>query len=101
VHAFSALADPTRTEIVDALADRPRTVNEIVGMFTITQPAISRHLKVLRDAGLVRVVPEGKTRVYHLEPGPLREIDQWLDRYRRFWAKKLDALEALMDEEPE
>ena len=101
MHTFSALADPIRTEIVDALATKPRTVNEIVGMFAITQPGISRHLKVLREAGLVRVVPEGKTRVYHLDPAPLREIDRWLDRYRRFWAAKLDALEDFMDEEPE
>jgi DNA-binding transcriptional ArsR family regulator len=101
MHAFAALADPTREEIVGALAMRPRTVNEIVGMFAITQPAISRHLKVLREAGLVRVVPDGKTRVYHLDPGPLREIDRWLERYRRFWAGRLDALEAFMDEEPE
>lgn len=101
MHAFAALADPTRTEIVEALAVRPRTVNEVVSMFSVTQPAISRHLKVLREAGLVRVVPEGKTRVYHLEPAPLQEIDQWLQKYRRFWSNKFDALEAFMDEEPE
>lgn len=100
MNAFAALADPRRTEIVDALAVRPRTVNEIVGMFSVTQPAISRHLKVLREAGLVRVVPEGKTRVYHLEPAPLREIDRWLDRYRRFWANKLDALDRHLEENP-
>ena len=101
MHAFAALADPTREEILNALAARPRTVNEVVALFPITQPAISRHLKVLREAGLVTVVPEGKTRVYHLDPAPLREIDRWLDRYRRFWAERLDALESFMDEEPE
>jgi DNA-binding transcriptional ArsR family regulator len=100
MHAFSALADQTRTEIVDALATRPRTVNEIVGMFAITQPAISRHLKVLREAGLVRVVPEGKSRVYHLDPAPLREIDTWLDRYRGFWSGRLDALERHLEANP-
>jgi DNA-binding transcriptional ArsR family regulator len=101
MHAFAALADPTREGILNALAVRPRTVNEVVALFPITQPAISRHLKVLREAGLVTVVPTGKTRVYHLDPAPLREIDRWLDRYRRFWADRLDALESFMDEEPE
>ena len=101
MHAFAALADPTRTEIVDALAVRARTVNEIVAMFRVTQPAISRHLKVLREAGLVTVRPEGKTRVYQLDPRPLQEIDAWLGRYRRFWAARMDALERHMDEEPE
>ena len=101
MHTFEALADSTRTEIVEVLAARPQTVNEIVALFPISQPAISRHLKVLREAGLVTVRPEGKTRVYQLDPAPLRELDRWLDRYRHFWASKLDALEAFMDEEPE
>jgi DNA-binding transcriptional ArsR family regulator len=101
VNTFAALADPTRTQIVDAIAVRPRTVNEIVGLFDVSQPAISKHLRVLREAGLVSVVPEGKTRVYHLDPRPLRELDIWLQRYRKFWATRLDALESFMDEEPE
>ena len=86
MEAFGALADPTRARIVDSLATGPRTVNEIVELFSITQPSISRHLRVLRKAGLVSVQPEGRQRVYRLEPGPLREIDRWLDRYRQFWA---------------
>ncbi len=101
MNTFAALADPTRTQIVDAIAARPRTVNEIVGLFDVSQPAISKHLRVLREAGLVSVVPQGKTRVYHLDPRPLRELDGWLQRYRKFWATKLDALESFMDEEPE
>ncbi|MGE0599502.1 MAG: ArsR/SmtB family transcription factor [Dehalococcoidia bacterium] len=100
MHAFAALADPTREEIVQALAERPRTVNEVVALFPISQPAISRHLKVLREAGLVRVQPEGKTRVYHLDPAPLQEIDSWLDRYRKFWAGRLDALERHLEANP-
>jgi DNA-binding transcriptional ArsR family regulator len=99
MQAFGALADPTRAQIVDALAARPRSVNEIVALFSISQPSISRHLRVLRDAGLVSVHPDGRQRVYRLDPGPLREIDQWLDRYRKFWARRLDALERHMDEE--
>jgi DNA-binding transcriptional ArsR family regulator len=98
MNAFAALADPTRAEIVDALAERGRTVNEIVGLFSLTQPSISRHLRILREAGLVSVEPDGQRRVYRLDPAPLREIDHWLDRYRKFWAGKLDDLERHMDE---
>ena len=97
--AFAALADPTRAGIVDALAERSRTVNEIVSLFSLTQPSISRHLRILREAGLVSVLPKGQSRVYQLDPRPLREIDQWLDRYRVFWDRKLDDLERHMDEE--
>jgi len=97
--AFAALADPTRARIVDALGEQERTVNEIVSLFAITQPSISRHLRILREAGLVTVRPDGQRRVYGLDPRPLREIDQWLDRYRRLWARRLDALERHMDEE--
>ena len=85
---------------MEAIASRPRTVNEIVELFAMSQPAISRHLRVLREAGLVRAVPEGQTRVYHINSAPLQEIDRWLDRYRRFWAGKLDALEQHMEEIP-
>ena len=100
MQAFAALADPTRARIVDSLAERGRTVNEIVDLFPITQPSISRHLRILREAGLVSVHPSGRQRVYRLDPRPLREIDHWLDRYRKFWASRLDALERHMDEEP-
>ena len=99
MQAFGALADPTRARIVDSLAAGPRTVNEIVKLFSITQPSISRHLRILREAGLVSVHPEGRQRLYRLDPRPLREIDRWLDRYRQFWADRLDALERHMDQE--
>ena len=101
MNTFAALADPTRAEILDAVATRPRSVNEIVSLFDISQPAISRHLRVLRESGLVSVRPHGQNRVYHLEPRPLQEVDRWLDRYRRLWASRLDALESHMDEDPE
>ncbi len=100
MNTFAALADPIRTEIIDSLGQRPRTVNEIVSLFDVTQPAISRHLRVLREAGLVSGRPEGQTRVYHLNPAPLQELDTWLQRYRKFWASKLDALEQHMEENP-
>ena len=76
------------------------SANEVVDRFKLSQPAISRHLRVLREAGLVRVEPVGRRRIYHLDAAPLRDIDGWLDRYRRFWSGRLDALEELIDEEP-
>ena len=100
MNVFGALADPTRAEIVEALATRGRTAGEIVELFPISQPSVSRHLRVLREAGLVSVEPQGRKRVYRLDPAPLRELDGWLARYRKFWASKLDALERHMDEEP-
>jgi DNA-binding transcriptional ArsR family regulator len=99
VNAFGALADPTRAAIVETLADGERTVGEIVARFRLSQPSISRHLRVLREAGLVSVQPDGQRRVYHLDPAPLREIDAWLERYRQLWSGRLDDLERLMDEE--
>ena len=99
MNTFAALADPTRVQIVDALAKRARTVSEIVELFSISQPSISRHLRILREAGLVSVQPEGRQRLYDLDPRPLHEIDSWLERYRKFWAGKLDALEQHLDEE--
>ncbi len=100
MNVFAALADPTRAEIVDRLAGGPLTATEVVDQFEISQPAISRHLRVLREAGLVTVQPAGRQRIYHLDPAPLRDIDGWLDRYRRFWSGRLDALEDFMDQEP-
>jgi DNA-binding transcriptional ArsR family regulator len=99
VNTLSALADPTRARIVEALAERGHTVNEIVALCSLTQPAISRHLRVLREAGLVSVHPDGQRRVYRLDPRPLRELDRWLDRYRSLWAGRLDDLERHLDEE--
>jgi DNA-binding transcriptional ArsR family regulator len=93
MNTFSALADPIRLDIVETLAVRSRSVNELVGMFDVSQPAISRHLRILREAGLVSVMPVGQSRVYRLDPAPLREIDAWLERYRDFWSSRLDALE--------
>ena len=96
---FGALADPTRAGIVDALASRERTVSEIVALFPISQPSISRRLRILREAGLVTVEASGRLRRYRLDARPLREIDEWLARYRTLWADRLDALEAHLDRE--
>jgi DNA-binding transcriptional ArsR family regulator len=91
---FAALADPTRQRIVEMLADREIPAGEIAGRFDMTAPAVSQHLKILRSAGLVRVRAEGQRRMYALEPAALHELDAWLDRFRRFWSGRLDALEA-------
>ena len=93
MEAFAALADPTRRRIVELLADREHDVAELNAHFPISQPAVSRHLRVLREHGLVRSRPEAQRRVYSLDPTPLAELDHWLARYRSFWAQRLDALE--------
>lgn len=90
---LAALADPTRRRIVELLAERERDAGEIGSHFTVSQPAVSRHLRVLREGGLVRVRPQAQRRLYSLEPGPLEELDAWLDRYRGFWQQRLDALD--------
>jgi DNA-binding transcriptional ArsR family regulator len=99
VNAFAALADPTRARIVQVLARRERTAGELGKLFPLTQPAVSQHLRVLREAGLVVATRDAQRRVYRLDVRPLREIDRWLDRYRRLWAERLDDLEQHMDEE--
>ena len=96
---FTILADDTRRQIIDLLAERDRSVNELVDVFDVSQPAVSRHLRVLRDAGLVRVTRDGQRRIYRLDGRRLAELDAWLAPYRRFWADHLDALEAYLDRE--
>jgi len=88
-----ALADPIRREIVEMLADRERDAGELAAAFPVSRPAVSRHLRVLREAGLVRVRPEAQRRVYALDPRPLEDLAEWLERYRRFWGQRLDALD--------
>lgn len=95
---FAVLADPIRCEIVDLLAERERSAGELGAAFAVSQPAISRHLRLLREAGLVRVRGEGQRRIYRLDPAPLAAIDDWLARYRHFWSARLDALEARLAE---
>ncbi|HYL27051.1 MAG TPA: metalloregulator ArsR/SmtB family transcription factor [Candidatus Nitrosotalea sp.] len=100
MQAFAALADPTRRKIVDLLARGERSAGELARRFTITQPAVSQHLRALRDAGLVRVRRDAQRRIYSLDARGLAEIDAWLSRYRVFWSKRLDALDrALRDED--
>jgi DNA-binding transcriptional ArsR family regulator len=93
MQSLTAIADPTRRRIVELLAQRDRTAGEIVDEFDLSAPAISQHLKVLRDAGLVTTRAEGQTRIQTLNPDGLDELGAWLDRTRQFWSRRLDALE--------
>ena len=93
MHAIEALADPTRRRIVELLADGERSAGALASEFTVSRPAVSRHLRVLRETGLVQAREEGTSRVYSLDPAPLEELDAWLARYRGFWAQRLDALD--------
>jgi DNA-binding transcriptional ArsR family regulator len=99
--AFSVLAEPARRDILDLLRDGERTVGELVAALPLTQPGVSKHLRVLREAGLVRVRPEAQKRWYGLSPEPLAELDAWLAPYRRLWAGRLDALERHLDDDAE
>ncbi len=93
VEALAALADPTRRELLSLLAGRELSAGALAERFPVSRPAISRHLRVLREAGLVDVRTEGKRRLYPLDPRPLRELDTWLEPYRDLWAQRLDALD--------
>lgn len=98
---FDVLAEPSRRQILDLLLERPRLVGELTDQLGLTQPGTSKHLRVLREAGLVRVRRDAQRRWYELCPEPLAEIDAWLAPYRRLWTDRLDALERHLDgEEP-
>ena len=93
---FETLADPTRRQLVELLSERDRTVGELCDQFEISQPAVSRHLRVLREAGLVASRSDAQRRVYSLTPEPLAEIDLWLERHRAYWRDRLDDLGSLL-----
>ncbi|NEK85938.1 winged helix-turn-helix transcriptional regulator [Blastococcus saxobsidens] len=93
MEALQALADPTRRELIGLLAGGERTAGELAARFPVSRPAISRHLRVLRESGLVSVRADGRERHYALDPEPLRRLDEWLEPYRDLWAQRLDALE--------
>jgi Predicted transcriptional regulators len=96
VHAFDVLGDPVRRRILELLGDSELTAGAVAAAITaefgISQPAVSQHLKVLRENGFARVQADGTRRIYSVEPEALREVDAWLDRFRRFWTPHLDAL---------
>jgi len=87
-----ALADDSRRTILEALAGGPATAGELAALLPIARPGVSRHLRVLREAGLVKVHQEAQRRIYGLRPEPLAEVDEWLNRYRALWEHRLDAL---------
>jgi DNA-binding transcriptional ArsR family regulator len=95
---FDVLAEPTRRRILDLLRDTERPVNELVASLQVSQPGVSKHLRVLREAGLVEVRVDAQRRLYRLRLEPLAEIDEWLAPYRRLWGDRLDALERHLDE---
>jgi DNA-binding transcriptional ArsR family regulator len=95
---FDVLAEPQRRRILDLLRDGERPVGELVDRLELSQPGVSKHLRVLRDAGLVSVRPEGQRRWYGLRPEALAEVDRWLAPYRQLWGRRLDALERHLDE---
>jgi DNA-binding transcriptional ArsR family regulator len=97
--AFEVLAEPKRRLILDLLAQGEQPVNELVKRLKMSQPLVSKHLRVLRDAGFVVARVDKQQRVYSIEGKPLAEVDAWLARYRPFWAKRLDQLQAHLDKE--
>ncbi|GAY20632.1 ArsR/SmtB family transcription factor [Sphingobium fuliginis] len=94
---FEALADPTRRRVVDALRSGERQVNDLADVVGIHQSGVSRHLRILSEAGFVTMRPDGQRRLYSLAPDPFREIDQWLAQYRQLWEKRLDRFGAALE----
>jgi DNA-binding transcriptional ArsR family regulator len=98
---FDVLAEAHRRSILDLLRDSERSVGELVDVLGVSQPAVSKHLRVLREAGLVTARSDAQRRLYRLRPEPLRAIDEWLAPYRRLWSASLDALERHLDAMPD
>lgn len=98
MNAFTVLAEPNRRLLLDNLLEGAQSVNSLVDRIGMSQPVVSKHLRILRDAGLVLVRPKGQQRLYSINPEPLAEIETWLEPYRKFWDGKLDALERHLDE---
>jgi DNA-binding transcriptional ArsR family regulator len=98
--AYAALAEPHRRQILDLLRDGERQAGELVDRLELSQPGVSKHLKVLREAGLVAVRADGRRRLYALRTQPLAEVDAWLEPYRAYWSDRLDTLERHLEEHP-
>ncbi|PTL38500.1 ArsR/SmtB family transcription factor [Alkalicoccus saliphilus] len=96
---LSALAEPKRTAIIELLRDGPMTVGEIADKLRIPQPQASKHLRVLYEAGLVKIYPMANRRIYELEPDGLQKLDDWLETFRELWEQRLDRLESYLKEE--
>ena len=98
VDTFAALAEPNRFRIVELLRGGPRPVNDIGERLKLNQPQVSKHLRVLKEAGLVDVEPRAQQRLYHLRASELRRLHEWLERYRRIWESRFEALDELIEE---
>jgi DNA-binding transcriptional ArsR family regulator len=96
---FQAIADPTRREIINLLAKRPMNLNAVSGNFQISRPAISKHIRILTECGLLEVRQEGRERYCHANLKSLGQVSDWIEQYRIFWTGKLDALEGFLDKE--
>lgn len=96
---YRAISDPTRRQMLDLLRTGERSASELGAPFRISQPAVSQHLKVLREAGLVAERRDGRARRYRLRPEPLAEVGRWVSQYARFWQQRFDALAQFLDEE--
>jgi DNA-binding transcriptional ArsR family regulator len=94
---FTIIAEPNRRAILGLLASSERSVGEIEEKLRMTQPAVSKHLRVLRDAGFVEATVDAQRRLYRIKPEPLRQLDKWLEQFRRFWTPHIDALERHLD----
>jgi DNA-binding transcriptional ArsR family regulator len=92
MNAFEVLAEPSRRRILDLVRDDERSVNELVERLAMSQPAVSKHLRVLRDEGFVEARVDGQRRMYHVKAEPLAEVEAWLEPYRRLWSERLDRL---------
>ena len=96
---FGALANPVRRRILELLRERPRAAGEIAAAFELNRPAVSEHLQVLRNAGLVTEEARGRQRIYHLAPDALSEVGEWLQPFERYWRERMRALRETLDEE--
>lgn len=97
MNGFEALADPSRRRVVEALLRGEQPVNDIVAALDIHQSGVSRHLRILLDAGFVRVRPQGQLRLYSLRPEPFREMDDWLSGFRALWERRLESFAAALE----
>ena len=97
IETLQTLSDPTRLRILEGLADGERSVGDLVNEVEIAQSGVSRHLKILKEAGFVETRPDGQRRLYSLRPEPFRELDQWLSRFRAVWEARLDRLDEALE----
>lgn len=98
MNTFEAVAEPNRRRLLDALRGGPRTVSTLVEVIGLSQPAVSKHLRLLREAGLVTVRPDGQRRWYEVNAAPLADLDAWLEPYRQLWSDRLNRLERHLDD---